>query len=136
MRQNLVHNTRQYYEAPIQNQFQTPIVSNNKVKIYKLHGRIMHQPSNAFTSTAATHEKSTGIHYTYTRSWNSKHNAHKSNHRSNLVQTKPKTSKLPLHYETEIIKAQNTPIDRQDLWLLNKHNSEPCFSHKQNAVNG
>ena len=43
MPHNLVCNTRQYGQAPTQNQFQNPIVPQQQSQMHKLHGRVMHQ---------------------------------------------------------------------------------------------
>ena len=70
MMENLVRSTGQYYHAPIQNLFQNSIVSQQQGQTYKLHGKIMHQTLKLISKCKTSHVKSTGTHYTYTKSLN------------------------------------------------------------------
>ena len=80
-----------HYQAPTQNQFQNPVVSQEQGhNNIQMPCRIIHRMPT-LTSARTLHTKSISTQYPYTMSPNSKSNTHKSYCKSKLAYTNQQT---------------------------------------------
>ena len=94
--------------------------------MYRSHGRIMHQ--TPLTNPITSHAKLTSTPYLYTRSCNSKSNAHKCDGRPTFAYTRPTNYDM----NKDVTKMQMLLLNPLDKQFLNTHNLEPHIFSKQN----